>query len=637
GVATRSVHVLLAMCSAPNAAHGFLVEHGVRIEHVFALARPTQPEAERIWATICQRAERLARRATQRAAPPESHCAVEPMHVLAALLREPRCQAYRVLEAAGLTLGGVHAQALRRAMAVEQIDKVERSANTSPPLAPARRTPMHSVPGVHPSLERLTQKTPGPAPEEGPKPRTPPGRTRRNRSRSDDHSSPVHPALRDAWLRTTPACGMPAIRVQDARELAGGEVAQSPAQPSPQDHSNERLPKTLKERFAELKQRAKRKSRTPSMPPADIKLPPSIVRAQPAPHTSAQSEALEDAQATTRSLAARLFAKPKEPTPEEDAPEHVEHEAPSEHISHATVPPKTKARPDAELAKTYALDPKTYPVLSKFGRNLTEEAALGRIDLVIGRDRETTQLIDILGKRRGNNPMLVGDAGVGKTAIAEGLALTFCELARKGVRTGKRTIVELEIGRILSGTHLRGSLSERLIQIKDEVRQADGQIIVFLDEIHTWLGSGASGDGNDAAGELKTALARGQLPCIGATTRDEYVKFIEADPAMERRFQVVDVEEPDMATAITIARGVREHYERYHHITYADAAVEAAVRLSHRYIHDRRLPDKAISVLDLAGSRAARTGRQAVARADVAHIVAEMASLPPDRLMRSDR
>ena len=190
---------------------------------------------------------------------------------------------------------------------------------------------------------------------------------------------------------------------------------------------------------------------------------------------------------------------------------------------------------------------------------------------------------------------------------------------------------------MLSGTHLRGSLSERLISIKDEVRRAGGEVIVFLDEIHAWLAAGGSGDGGDAAGELKTALARGHFPCIGATTNDEFTKFVEQDPAFERRFQVVNVDEPDIACAVVIARGVRAHYETHHGIHYADQAIDAAVRLSHRYIHDKRLPDKAINVLDLAGSRAARQRREWVRRSDIAHIVAEMANLPPDRLTQSER
>ena len=359
-------------------------------------------------------------------------------------------------------------------------------------------------------------------------------------------------------------------------------------------------------------------------------------------------DAILDAEQTTRSLAMRLFGDKKtpttpppskpvaEPSPADAEVAEVVEAAPDDSSTKEPVK-RAPERPDPKLAARYRLDPSTYPLLSKFGRNLTEEAAMGRIDAVVGRDLETTRLRDVLGKRRGNNPLLVGEPGVGKTAIVEGLARHFCDMARRGDRMGERTIIELELGRLISGTHLRGSFSERLIGLKDEVRAADGDVIVFLDELHAWIGAGQSGDGGDAAGELKTALARGHFPCIGATTRDEFTQYIESDPAFQRRFEVVDVEEPSVDTAIVIAQGVRTHYERHHHITYADAAIDAAVRLSQRYLHERRLPDKALNVLDLAGSRAARTGRRWVGREDVASVVADMAGLPADRLTRTDR
>jgi ATP-dependent Clp protease ATP-binding subunit ClpC len=389
---------------------------------------------------------------------------------------------------------------------------------------------------------------------------------------------------------------------------------------------------------------------TPAAPAASVD-PTMIPMLPPAPRSSAAQEhadqverdresraaaeqqAIKEAQKTTKSLAQRLLARAKD-----DAGEQSKAEVKPVEPSKPRIRPRAQREgAELELARRYQLDEDEYPILAKLGRNLTAEAAMLTIDRVVGRDAEINQLLDILGKRRGNNPMLVGDPGVGKTAIVEGLAHCFVDMARQGSRLGQRAIVELELGRVLSGTHLRGSFSERLIAIKEEVRRAEGRIIVFLDEIHTWLGAGASGDGGDAAGELKTALARGQFPCVGATTHDEFKKFVEGDAAFERRFQLVHVDEPDIDTAITITRGVREHYERYHAVTYGEGAIEAAVRLSHRYIHERRLPDKAISVLDLAGSRAARRGADAVAREDIAHIVAEMAGLPPDRLTQADR
>ncbi len=393
-------------------------------------------------------------------------------------------------------------------------------------------------------------------------------------------------------------------------------------------------------------------------PPAPEPEPPAPVeetRAAPDRSHFESDAAIEEAKQTARKLAENLFAKRKEAermaklrrTAEIDArakvaaaldaPSAAEAKAGAQRDDLRTTSDEPLFEPDFALAKEYELDEDTYPFLVKFGRNLTAEAAMLQIDPAIGRDAEIGQLIDILGKRRSNNPLLVGAPGVGKTAIVEGLACEFVEMARRGGRLGKRVIIELEMGRLLSGTHLRGSFSERLIGIKEEVHRAKGQVIIFLDEVHTWISAGAGGDGGDAAGELKTALARGQFPCIGATTNDEFRKFIETDSAFERRFQSVAVEEPDVETAVIIMRGVKPHYERHHGVRFSDEAVEAAVRLGHRYIHDRQLPDKAIGVLDLAGSRAARIGQTDVEREHIARVVAEIAGIPADRLLQQDR
>lgn len=307
-----------------------------------------------------------------------------------------------------------------------------------------------------------------------------------------------------------------------------------------------------------------------------------------------------------------------------------------------TIPPSEKTREtrtegwDRDLIESYRLDEEECPHLSELGRNLTREAAEGGIDRIVGRDDEITKLIDIVGKRRANNPILIGEPGVGKTAIVEGLARQFVEMGADGNALGQRAIIELELGRVLSGTQLRGALSERLMGIKEEVEAAEGDIIVFLDEIHGWIEAGGS-DGSDATGELKTAMARGRFPCIGATTNDEFREFIESDAAFERRFQTVLVEEPDTPTAIEITEGIQPHYEDHHGVDYTDEALEASVRMSRRYIHDRRLPDKAISVMDLAGSRAARRGTDEVGRRQIAEVVAESAGLPVDRLTQDDR
>jgi ATP-dependent Clp protease ATP-binding subunit ClpC len=281
----------------------------------------------------------------------------------------------------------------------------------------------------------------------------------------------------------------------------------------------------------------------------------------------------------------------------------------------------------------HALDPAEYPWLSSLGRNLTELAAAGKLDPLIGREREIEEAIDILGKRRTNNPLLVGEPGVGKTAIVEGVAQRLLS-----ERASDRLVVELDMANVVAGTQLRGAFSEKLNGIKEEVRRAAGRVVVFIDEIHTVMGAGATGEGpQDAANELKAALARGEFPCIGATTHDEYRQHIERDPALERRFTPVLVREPPVADTVKILRGLVPRYEQHHRVRYEPEALEAAAALSARYITDRFLPDKAVAVIDLAGSRARREGVAAVGPELVARVVAKMAGIPESRLVASDR
>jgi ATP-dependent Clp protease ATP-binding subunit ClpC len=277
-----------------------------------------------------------------------------------------------------------------------------------------------------------------------------------------------------------------------------------------------------------------------------------------------------------------------------------------------------------------------FPWLSELGRNLTKLAAVGRIDPVVGRDHEIEEVIDILGKRRANNPILLGEPGVGKTAVAEGVARRLLEAREKG-GGADRIVVELDVASIVAGTQLRGSFSEKLNGIKDEVRRAGGRVVVFIDEIHTLIGAGSTGEGpQDAANELKAALARGEFPCIGATTHDEYRKFIQSDPALERRFTPVLVREPSVAEATKILEGVAPHYAAHHRIRYTPEALAAAATLSARYITDRCLPDKAISVIDQAGARARREGHDVVGVEEVARTIAKIAGLPEERLVLGD-
>jgi ATP-dependent Clp protease ATP-binding subunit ClpC len=282
----------------------------------------------------------------------------------------------------------------------------------------------------------------------------------------------------------------------------------------------------------------------------------------------------------------------------------------------------------------WTLDARAYPLLTSLGKNLTALAREHKLDPVVGRAREIDEVIDILGKRRTNNPVLVGEPGVGKTAVVEGVAQ---HLAALRGPLSERLIIELDMATLVAGTQLRGSFSERLNGLKDEVRKADGKVVVFIDELHTLMGAGSTGDGpQDAANELKAAMSRGEFPCIGATTHDEFRKHIQNDPALERRFMPVTVNEPSVPDTVYILNGVIGRYEQHHRLKYAPEALQAAASLSSRYISDRFLPDKAISVLDLAGSRCHREGRALVEPADVARVIAKVAQLPEERLLMND-
>ncbi|MBF2064279.1 MAG: ATP-dependent Clp protease ATP-binding subunit [Calothrix sp. C42_A2020_038] len=241
------------------------------------------------------------------------------------------------------------------------------------------------------------------------------------------------------------------------------------------------------------------------------------------------------------------------------------------------------------------------PTLDEFGSNLTQMATDGKLDPVVGRAKEIERVIQILGRRTKNNPVLIGEPGVGKTAIAEGLATRIANKDVPDILEEKR-VVTLDIGLLVAGTKYRGEFEERLKKIMDEIRQA-GNVILVIDEVHTLIGAGAAEGAIDAANILKPALARGELQCIGATTLDEYRKHIERDAALERRFQPVMVGEPSVDETIEILYGLRDRYEQHHKLKISDEALVAAAKLSDRYISDRYLPDKAIDLIDEAGSR----------------------------------
>jgi ATP-dependent Clp protease ATP-binding subunit ClpB len=244
----------------------------------------------------------------------------------------------------------------------------------------------------------------------------------------------------------------------------------------------------------------------------------------------------------------------------------------------------------------------TYDALKKYARDLTEAARDGKLDPVIGRDEEIRRTIQILARRTKNNPVLIGEPGVGKTAIAEGLAL---RIANGDVPDGlkDRQLMSLDMGALIAGAKYRGEFEERLKSVLDEVRGAEGQIVLFIDEMHTLIGAGKGEGAMDASNLLKPALARGELHCIGATTLDEYRKHVEKDAALQRRFQPVFIGEPTVEDSISILRGLKEKYELHHGVRITDGALVAAATLSHRYISDRFLPDKAIDLMDEAASR----------------------------------
>ena len=263
-----------------------------------------------------------------------------------------------------------------------------------------------------------------------------------------------------------------------------------------------------------------------------------------------------------------------------------------------------------EQAPSYENDP---DVLSKFGRDVNEAVAAGRIDPVIGRDEEIRKVIQVLARKTKNNVVLLGEPGVGKTAIVEGLAERIVKNDVPASLQGKH-IYELDMGALLAGAKYRGEFEERLKAVLNKIKESDGKIILFIDELHLIVGAGRADGAMDASNMLQPMLARGDIDCIGATTLNEYREYIEKDRALERRFQPVMVGEPSVADTISILRGLKQRFESYHGVAITDGAIVAAATMSNRYITNRFLPDKAIDLLDEA----------------CAHIKVEIESMPTE-------
>lgn len=277
-----------------------------------------------------------------------------------------------------------------------------------------------------------------------------------------------------------------------------------------------------------------------------------------------------------------------------------------------------------------------FPVLSHLGRNLTQMARAGGLDRLVGRNQEIEKILDILGKRKANSPCLIGESGVGKTALVEGLASRIAE-GSIGSMVGK-VIVEIPISQILAGSRVRGSLAERLKSLREEIQGAEGQIILFFDEIHLLAKLGASDDGGQIAlGEIKAAIGQGNFPCIGATTPKEYKEAIEADPVLRRRFQPLRLSEPTAEETYHILRGLSFHYERSHRVSYAKEAFLSAIHLAERFLPETHFPAKALDLIDEAGSRVRRLGQRDVLARHIAQIVAEKTGIPLGYLLLEDR
>lgn len=431
--------------------------------------------------------------------------------------------------------------------------------------------------------------------------------TRRERHDADSGAS--------AEMRTVEVSRPPRRTAQSRKPAISWTPRLVPPTPNPRKPGPLSSPDAIERRRT---RRGSARSAVPASAPSKPILPPPEPASETPPAASPPHEAA--------------------PTPSKSAPRRADAPAKTAPLSEKAQPAASSSSSAAHIdpAAPWLLDPESYPWLTSLGRNLSAAAARQELDRLVGRETEVEIVIDVLGKRRSNNPVLVGEPGVGKTAVVEGLAARLID--DDPHRLGQKIVIALDVGALLVGTHLRGSFSEKMQGIKEEVRRSRGRVIVFFDELHTLVGAGSTGEGpQDAANELKAVLARGQFPCLGATTFDEFKKHIEPDPALARRFVPVLVKELSAEATVAMLDAVLPAYARHHRVEFTGDSIRAAVDWSVRYIADRCLPDKAIALLDMAGSRAARMGRAQVDRPLVAELIAEQCDLPVERLLGSDR